>query len=362
MDRMIITIVLVIFIIVFIILINYNECFSELFTNEPTKMLPEFNNPIFTPLYDNKGNKLNVMLISKPFGADNDYKLYLNNINKYIFIGITSYMEFPFIPSNPLDKYELETTSNINNNNTYNLDMYFKICEGWLHCFKDPIKYLPTDKPLALISESDFVNYNITKPDNSIIKEYDFIYNCPKVNETSSCNDWVSFNKNWELALKCLPILCEQFKLKGLLVGRKNCPLPENCKPYLETTGWLDYNEHIKMYKKAKFMFVPNVRDASPRVITEAMASGLPCLLNRNILGGWKYIDEDIMKQTTGTFFTDETDIADALKILLANMNKYNPRKYIIENYGPINAGKNLKTFLFINKNVLRFLPALIGP
>ena len=157
------------------------------------------------------------------------------------------------------------------------------MCKGWLHCFKNPEKYIPTDKPHTLISESDFVNYKQLPYDANAEREFDFLYSCPKVNENSTCDDWVSHNKNWELAKKCLPILCEKFKLKGLLVGRKDCEIPEGCKPYITTTGWLDYGENIKQYNKCKFIFVPNQRDASPRVITEAMSCNLAVLMNKNI-------------------------------------------------------------------------------
>jgi hypothetical protein len=320
---------------------------NEYFADAPSDGLPIINNPIFVHLYDDKGNKLNVLLVSKPFGTDSDYKLYLDNINKYIYLGISSYMEFPGLPTNPVDKYVLETSTiqSHNSMNVYNLGMYHKLAEGWLHCFKEPEKYLPSNTKNFLLSESDFVNYNILSPDVNVVKQYDFLYNCPKVNESSPCDDWVSYNKNWELAYKCLPILCKKFGLKGLLVGRKNCTLPEGCAQYLDTTGWLDYHEHIKIYDKCKFIFMPNIRDASPRVLTEALSKGLPCLVNRNIIGGWKYVDEE----KTGTFFTDENDVSDAIAKLLANMNKYNPRQYIIDNYGPINAGRRLKEYLFTN-------------
>ena len=306
--------------------------------------------PHFVHLYDNNGTMLNVVLISKPFSSANEFKKYLININKYIFIGITSYMEFPHVPTNPIDNYEDEKIQQNAETNPYYLDMYYVICQGWLHCFREPIKYLPSDKPHALISESDFINYKTNVPDPSVVKIYDFIYSCPKVNKDSTCDDWVSYNKNWELALKCLPILCEKYKLKGLLVGRDNCDIPEKSKQYITTTGWVDNETMRTLYQQARFQFVPNKRDASPRVITEGMCFGLPCLMNYNILGGWKYIDE----AKTGVFFTDENDIADAIAKLIVKMPTYDTRQYIIDNYGPINSGKKLKEFLFSNfKNKL---------
>jgi len=344
MIKLEICIICIIFIIIIImILLNKRYTCVDNFENKVEKK--DFaDSSVFVHLYDNNKNKLNVVLISKPFATDKDYKYYLNNKHKYIYIGITSYMEFPGLPSNPLDDFKIEESFS----NVYNINMYKDICEGWLHCFREPCNYIPCDKPNALISESDFVNTNILVPDkdnyNDNYKEYDFIYNCPKVNKDSSCNDWVSHNKNWELALKCLPILCEKFKLKGLLIGRSGCDIPTNCKPYITTTGWVKYEDVIKLYKKSKFLFLPNQRDASPRVITECMALDLPCIMNKNILGGWKYINNQ-----TGVFFTDEKDLEKSLNIFLNNLNNYKPRRFILDNYGLINSGKRLKEFLFKN-------------
>ena len=319
--------------------------------NNIERPLPDLTNP-FVHLYDDNGNKLNVVLITQPLGSDDQYRKYMENMAKITFIGISSYMEFPHVPTNPEDNYKEEHFEQIQENFAYDhvtpyyLDMYFEMCKGWLHCFKNPEKYIPIDKPHALISESDFVNYKQIPYDENNEREFDFLYSCPKVNETSNCDDWVSHNKNWELAKKCLPVLCKKFKLKGLLVGRKDCELPEGCDEYITTTGWLDYGENIKQYNRCKFVFVPNQRDASPRVITEAMSADCAVLINKNILGGWKYaVDE------TGELFNDENNIEEVLNKFIPKLNKgeYKARQYIIDNYGPVNSGKRLKEFLFKN-------------
>jgi hypothetical protein len=319
--------------------------------NNAERPLADLSMP-FIHLYDQDGNKLNVVFICQPLSSDDQYRKYMENMAKTIFIGISSYMEFPYAPSNPEDNYKIEYFGQTKEDfaygytSPYYLDMYFEMCKGWLHCFKNPEKYIPNDKPHVLISESDFVNYKQVPYDENQVREFDFLYSCPKVSETSTCDDWVSHNKNWELAKKCLPILCKKFKLKGLLVGRKNCELPEGCAEYITTTGWLDYGENIKQYNRCKFIFVPNVRDASPRVITEAMSADCGVLINKNILGGWKYaVDE------TGELFNDENDIEAALNKLLPKLNekKLKPRQYIIDNYGPVNSGRKLKEFLFKN-------------
>ena len=338
---------LLIILILYFVYTNINSN-NEGFKNDD-RPLPDLSNP-FVHLYDDKGTKLNIVLISQPLGSDDQYRKYMENMAKITFLGISSYMEFPHVPTNPEDNYKVEHFEQTKEEFAYGyttpyyLDMYFEMCKGWLHCFKEPEKYIPTDKPNALISESDFVNYKQLPYDPNAEKEFDFLYSCPKVNESSPCDDWVSHNKNWELAKKCLPILCEKFKLKGLLIGRKDCDIPEGCQEYITTTGWLDYGENIKQYNRCKFIFVPNQRDASPRVVTEAMSVDLAVLMNKNILGGWKYVVDQ-----TGELFNDENDIEAALNKFIPKLNnkEYKSRQYIIDNYGPVNSGRKLKEFIF---------------
>ena len=103
----------------------------------------------------------------------------------------------------------------------------------------------------------------------------------------------ITFNKNWTLAKKCLHVFCNKYKLKDYSLVEKDCELPQGCNDLMETTNMIPYEELKKMYNKCKFIFLPNEKDASPRVLTEAMATDLPALINKNILGGWKYINSE---------------------------------------------------------------------
>ena len=311
---------------------NFSDSNST--TNSLSLEVPTVKRP-YVNLYDNFGKKLNVILISKPFSSDEEYKVYEDNKDKNIFLGITSYLEFPAMVSNPFENF----TEN------YKKYKYKEITEGWIHGFRNPEKIF-NNTPLLFASESDWTDCNVCKPDTSIKKEYDFIYICLKVDDKKEvCDDWATYNKNWTLAKKCLDIFCNKYKLKGLLVGRKGCKLPAGCK-YLETTNMIKYNELTKMYNKSRFIFVPNEKDASPRVLTEALAMNIPCFVNKNILGGWKYVTDE-----TGEFFTDETDVSNSLDILLDKIKnkQYEPRNYFVTNYSVINAGKKLKKFLYDN-------------
>ena len=64
------------------------------------------------------------------------------------------------------------------------------------------------------------------------------------------------------------------------------------CTNLYHTTNILSNEQLREYYNKNRFIFLPNEKDASPRVITEAMTHNLPCLLNSNILNSWKYINE----------------------------------------------------------------------
>ena len=249
---------------------------------------------------------------------------------------MSSYMEFPGHISNP---YDVLHNKNDKAWTDYN---YFDLTEGWCHCFRHPDKYIPNNFPKSLISESDFADFNRHVPNNKIEKVYDFIYICLKDNEKCQ-NGWQSYNRNWELTEKCLNIMCNKFKLKGLLIGRVNCKLPNSCHNLMELTDFVEYKKFIKYFNQVKFIFVPNRSDASPRVLTEAMCYDIPALINYNILGGWKYINKD-----TGIFFNDINNFEFRLSQLLEKIGngKLNVRNNFINNFGTINSGKKLLKFI----------------
>lgn len=66
--------------------------------------------------------------------------------------------------------------------------------------------------------------------------------------------------------------------------------------------------------------------------------------MNRHISGGWKYINEN-----TGEFFHDMSDFRQSLEKILHGAEapgKYQPRKWVLENYGNEHAGKRLLAFV----------------
>ena len=145
--------------------------------------------------------------------------------------------------------------------------------------------------------------------------------------------------------------MCGKFGLKGAIIGRENCEMPKSCNGKIKILPFLKYHDFQKELQKARFLFVPNITDASPRVITESLCYDLRLLINYNILGGWKYVTPE-----TGEYFSNENDIVPALNKLLKNMNKYTPRKHFVENYGKEISGKKLCHF--IKHNYQNIVPA----
>ena len=113
-------------------------------------------------------------------------------------------------------------------------------------------------------------------------------------------------------------------------------------------------SKFLKLIQECKWLFVPNISDASPRVVTQAMCYNMPILMNKNIVGGWKYIDET----QTGVFFTDEKDISSSLYKLQNNLTTYKPREWFIKHYGKVNSGKRLLAFLKEHFKSVDFLDA----
>ena len=291
----------------------------------------------FLNIYTDKDKKLNVVFITHPFTRDETIKEFNEAVKRGVkFLGMSSYSEFPGPISNPHDALHDR------NLDAWKYD-YFKLTKGWCHCFRNPDLYIPKEVNKALISESDFANYQGHQPtsENTDIskKEYDFIYICLKDNDKCE-NGWQAYNRNWDEAKICLDIMCKKYKLKGLLIGRIGCEIPESCHNIMELTEFQEFHTFIKNYAKCKFIFLPNYSDASPRVMTEAMCYNLPILVNSNIIGGWKYVTPETGEEYTINNFEEKLDK------FLANLENYKPREFIINNYGPENSGKKLLEFV----------------
>ncbi len=100
---------------------------------------------------------------------------------------------------------------------------------------------------------------------------------------------------------------------------------------------------------QARFAFLPQICDASPRVSTQALSMNIPLLMNRNIMGGWKYL----LPGKTGEFFHDMSDFKESLRLILDNTrgdnSPYEPLDFVLQNYGNHHSGRKL--FEFVKRN-----------
>lgn len=283
----------------------------------------------FLNILDEKGNKTEFMLITGWFFEKDKEEMLQKLRKKYIMIGICSYQDFPKIDKNEIleDEYWKKELN------------YEKMSESWLHCYRNPRDYFKETEHLKLLSHSDFVHYKDIIPNKVEIK-YDYIYSVQKDGENCEIG-WHGKARNWELGQKCIPIMCDKFKLKGVIIGRNGCKIDKKCNNLLEFPDFLPWGELQNMIDACRFLFVPNVLDASPRLAVEAMCKNKPVLMNVNILGGWKYIEPGV----SGEFFTDEKDLEVAVNKIMRNYNSYRPRDHFVKNFGE-KAPKELQKFL----------------
>ena len=174
-----------------------------------------------------------------------------------------------------------------------------------------------------------------------------------------------------------------EFNLTGVLVANKNkagtkaCTIPAACHGKIVQTSFLDhakffgylvkvsvaffelsspfeccicpylYNQSILTNSQARWAFLPQICDASPRVSTNALSMDIPLLMNRNIMGGWKYL----VPGETGEFFHDmNTDFKDSLRRIVDNTrgknNPYRPLEFVKKNYGNVITGRRFLEFV----------------
>ena len=307
-------------------IMNEREQYIQTFKDKDNRMFP------FRYFTDPDGKVLPFVAVTGFFREKKAEDLFHEYKKKGIHLfGITAYKSFP-------NRELLDTSEGeYERNDTFD---YTRQIRDWLCCFRNKENYGFTEWNRTIdVSESDF--YNAENDEKKPPKKYDFIYICNKDSDTCPMDGWNAINRNFDLAKKCFPIMCSEFGLKGLIVGRENCGLEKQYGDKLEIVGWLDWHILQDKMRESKFLFVPNIFDASPRVIAECITKDLAVLMNRNILCGSKYVTYE-----TGELFTDETDIRMALTNLLNKQYKISPKKWWRENYSQEKSQKVLRDFL----------------
>eukprot|EP00578_Thalassiosira_sp_NH16_P004801 CAMPEP_0181136236 /NCGR_PEP_ID=MMETSP1071-20121207/33074_1 /TAXON_ID=35127 /ORGANISM="Thalassiosira sp., Strain NH16" /LENGTH=432 /DNA_ID=CAMNT_0023222929 /DNA_START=26 /DNA_END=1320 /DNA_ORIENTATION=+ len=241
----------------------------------------------FSPVQNQNQQYVNIIMVRSPFRGKDDedvYKFYKDDI---LFLGISSFEDFPLTPTNPYSaKYDGE----------YYLNMF----PGFLHMMRDPNKYFPPKVETLFMSQSDFFldepqEFGQKHADDE--KVYDFVYHAGDQVVEKDCTGWAGFNKNFSFAREALEVMCSpEFNVTGVILNTKNkagtkaCTIPAACHGKIVQTSFLDHSKFFGYLVKARWAFLPQICDASPRVSTQAMSLNVPLLMNRNIMGGWKYL------------------------------------------------------------------------
>jgi hypothetical protein len=319
--------ILIVIIILALFLFSYisKKCI-EGFSKIPNVEFP------FKNVKNGKGENLNIIAISAPFREEKHEKLYETYKSDGLsFIGISSYLNFPEKIYNPYEDRFHEKKKHD----------YLKMVSSWVYCTREPSTNMKNSKlPLLQLTEADMKDTDAYTPDKSIKKEYDFMYVC--LDDNQKCKPgWQSYNRNWDLAKKCLKVMCSKHNLSGLIVGRTNCKITDLCSKQIKFVPFMEFKEFQKTMQKCRFLFVPNIADASPRVITEALCYNMPVLVNEKILGGW----HNIIPDETGEFFTNELNVSNGINKITNTSSKYKPRKWFLENRG-IHSRKKFADFL----------------
>ena len=224
-------------------------------------------------------------------------------------VGISSFGFFPFV--NESDCINDSRSAVLKSDEMQSI---LKQVDCWLTCSREPILY---DIPQLFFSESDHIYINNRTEPRGLVKKYDVVYNA------GSDSDFHQYHKNWKLATECFQKMSDA-GLTVLVIGRTapvGFDLPNvTYKPYL---NWFEFLDTIE---ESRVLFVPNVSDASPRIITESLCKGTPILVNKRIFGGWKYVND-----CTGAFFESQDDVMIQLHHVLNA--SYDPRKWFLDTY-----------------------------
>jgi hypothetical protein len=288
---------------------------------------------IFPFRYFTDGNGISLPIVAVTgFFRDKEAKMKYYEYQKRGFhiFGITAYKTFPNKQRLDISEGQFEKEDDFD---------YTGNIKNWLCCFKNKEQYGFTNFNHVMdMSESDFYNAEEYK---EVPKKYDFIYICNKDGDDCPMNGWNSINRNFDLALKCFPILMKEFNLKGLVLGREGCGLEALYGNNIEIAGFLPWHILQDKMKESRMLFVPNIYDASPRVVAECITKNVPVLMNQDILCGYKYIQPE-----TGEFFSTEKDFKPALERLLSRLGTISPREWWRQNYSQAQSYKKLRDFL----------------
>jgi len=116
----------------------------------------------YQPVRGNDGQFVNIILVRSAPG-ERDIALYNKYKDELLFIGISSFEDFPLASVNPFSA-------------KYAPDKYVGMFPGFLHMMREPEKYFPPHVKLLLMSQSDFSLPSAPPHDYAVPRKWDFTY------------------------------------------------------------------------------------------------------------------------------------------------------------------------------------------
>ena len=288
---------------------------------------------------DDYGHLLPIVSVSGFFRTAQEKDLFYEYLRHGVkMIGITAYKTFPR-KINHVSEDQFHLSDDFE---------YTRQIQHWFSCFKNNTisRYGFTDAHnLIDMSESDFYDVEDVS-DETNEKVYDFVYVCLKDPGDPPCDPtgWNAINRNFKLAQQAFPMMFHEMNLTGLIIGRTECGLEQLYGKNVEVVEWLNWNELQAKMRKTRFLFLPNILDASPRVISECLIKGVPVVMNKNILCGTKYVNEK-----TGVLFSDVSDLKQSIELLQKRLRDgvIDTKSYWAENFSMDKSGKRLRDHLY---------------
>jgi hypothetical protein len=203
----------------------------------------------------------------------------------YYLFGICAYENWPGRVHNPGDGDPIRTYDLFSKN-------YYQRFAGFLHNFRAPGDVFPDAIPLLAMDFSDYVQ--VRKRGRE--KVYDLIYYAGhKIDGKPATVEWSRVIKQHDLALALIrELLATEPDIRICLV-HDSFGIDD---PRVERFDFLGYREFLDKVEASRVLLVPNLLDASPRIITEALCLDTYVMVNAQISGGWKYVNP-----VTGAFF-----------------------------------------------------------
>lgn len=219
----------------------------------------------------------------------------------------------------------------------FNNELIPQYANVWFHPFRNPSEHLKHYKKGYLFSESDFIDPLFVPCFSKNKIKWDYFY------FTIGGGDGIEF-KGFKVFLDILPSLANAGLNGVVVVYGKHAKTSKSHYSFMKDhnvkiiRNGLSYTDVGGLMSRCKFGIFPNLTDCSPRMLTEAIVRNVPVLVNENILGGWKYINDN-----TGVFFNTK-NINNSLEKVLNN--NFSPRNNFMQNYGFINSSVKFSNLL----------------